>query len=156
MIGRVIDMVIDLQYGSTGKGLLAGWLAEKYSYDTVMTAWAPNAGHTFIDAFGRKYIHMMLANGIVSPGLKRVMIGPGSILNLDQLLKEITACSDILEPNLISIYIHPHAAVVTQEDLDEEARTMTAIGSTKKGIGAAAMNKIRRNPERPTDRKSVV
>ena len=75
-----ITMVIDLQYGSTGKGLLAGYLAETTCPDTIITAWAPNAGHTYIDRAGRKYIHTHLANGIVSPFCKRVFLGPGSMM----------------------------------------------------------------------------
>jgi len=143
-----IDLVIDLQYGSTGKGLLVGWLAENGNHDTIMTAWAPNAGHTYIDKAGRVFIHTMLANGIVGPHVKRVMMGPGSILNLDTLLAEIELCSDIIDGRDIGIFVHPNAAVVTKEDIEEEYRTMNAIGSTKKGVGAAMINKIKRNPNR--------
>jgi len=142
-------MVIDLQFGSTGKGLLVGWLAERGSHDTIMSAWAPNAGHTYIDQLGRKYVHTMLPNGIIGPYVRRVMMGPGSILNLDKLQEEINECRDVLDGNRISIFIHPNAAIVTQEDIDIEYKTMVAIGSTKKGVGEAAINKIRRNPDRP-------
>ena len=51
---EAMDIVIDLQYGSTGKGLIVGFLAEEHKYDTVVTAWAPNAGHTYINRDGRK------------------------------------------------------------------------------------------------------
>ena len=60
-------IILDLQFGSTGKGLLAGYLAEKVEPDTVVTAWAANAGHTYINAAGEKFVHTMLANAIVSP-----------------------------------------------------------------------------------------
>lgn len=143
---RAIDMVMDLQYGSTGKGLLAGWLAQNGQYDTIMTAWAPNAGHTYINYQGKKFIHTMLANGIVGKTVRRVMMGPGSVLDLDKLYEEIMASHDLILEHRISIFIHPHAAVVTDEHREEEARTMTAIGSTKKGVGAAIIDRIRRNP----------
>ena len=42
-------MILDLQFGSTGKGLLAGFLAKSRQPDVVITAWGPNAGHTYID-----------------------------------------------------------------------------------------------------------
>jgi len=150
MYSKTIDVVIDLQYGSTGKGLLVGWLAERGTHDTIMSAWAPNAGHTYIDSMGRKFIHTMLPNGIVGSCVQRVMMGPGSVIDMDKLSEEIDACEDILRRNLISIFIHPNAAVVTQEDRDIEYKTMTAIGSTKKGVGEAVINKIRRNPDRPS------
>ena len=141
---KKIDIVMDLQFGSTGKGLIAGTLATYEGYDTVMTAWAPNAGHTFIDARGRKYVHTHLANGIVAPYLKRIMLGPGSVINPAQLFAEIEQCRDHIEAKQIEIMIHPSAAVVTEEHLVEEAETMTAIGSTKKGVGAAMISRIRR------------
>jgi adenylosuccinate synthase len=150
MMGRKIDMVVDLQFGSTGKGLLAGWLAMRNRYDTIITAWAPNAGHTYIDAAGRKFVHTMLANGVVSPSLKRILVGPGSVLDLDKFREEILACKDLIVDRKVSIFIHPHAAVVTDEHRAIEAVTMTAIGSTKKGVGQAVVSKINRNPSQKT------
>ena len=142
-----ITMVVDLQYGSTGKGLLVGYLAEKEGPDTVITAWAPNAGHTYIDADGRKFVHTHLANGIVSPYIRQLLLGPGSLINPEQLLAEIEACEDIIDGKGIRIMIHPHAAVVSQRHVDEEAGPMTKIGSTKKGVGAAMIQRIRRDPD---------
>lgn len=137
-------MILDLQYGSTGKGLLAGYLAEQKQPDVVATAWMPNAGHTYIDGRGRKYIHCMLANGIVSPKLKTVLIGAGSVIDTVGLMKEITNARD----NLIGkrIIIHPHAVVVTQAHRDEERKNVK-IGSTMKGSGAAIVDRIARNPD---------
>lgn len=139
-------VVVDLQFGSTGKGLIAGYLATIERPDTVMTAWAANAGHTYIDQSGRKFIHTMLANGVVSPDLRRVMIGPGSLIDPKNLVDEITAASEILN-GIHHVMIHPHAAVITQEHRELEAGPMTKIGSTKKGVGEAAIQRIRRNPD---------
>lgn len=142
---QCLDLIIDCQFGSTGKGLIAGYLAKKNRPDTIITAWAPNAGHTFIDDTGRKFVHTMLGNGIVSPNLKRVMIGPGSVIDVHALLAELNACSDLVDKS--QIIIHPQAAVVSQRHRDEEAGPMTKIGSTKKGTGAAMIQRIRRNPQ---------
>lgn len=143
-MSKHIDLVMDLNFGSTGKGLLAGWLASRGMYDTIMTAWAPNAGHSYIDAEGRKFVHTMLANGIVGDHVKRVMIGPGSVLNLDSLYQEIAKCDDILAKKRINIFVHPHAAVVFPGHAETEKETMVGIGSTSKGVGEAAMQKIAR------------
>lgn len=141
----MLHMIIDLQFGSTGKGLLAGYLALKNNYDTVMTAWAPNAGHTFIEhAGGHKWIHTMLANGIVSKRLKRVLLGPGSLINPEALAKEISDAHTLGYLKDVQILIHPHAAVVLERHREEEALTMTGIGSTKKGVGAAMADRIAR------------
>lgn len=136
-------MILDLQFGSTGKGALAGYLAMQNKPDVVVTAWGPNAGHTFIDAEGRTYIHRMLANGIVSPNLKCVLIGPGSVVDLDILAAEIISCKDHLRD--IEIIIHPKAAIVTKEHVEIEKRNVT-IGSTMKGTGAAVIQRIVRDP----------
>ena len=142
-----IDVVVDLQYGSTGKGLLVGYLAETGPYDTIVTAWAPNAGHTYINKDGRKFIHTHLANGVAGQCVQRILLGPGSLINPVQLLEEIEQCSDIIDVKKIQIMIHPHAAIVTPRHIEEEAGPMTKIGSTKKGVGAAMIQRIRRDPD---------
>ena len=144
-------MILDLQYGSTGKGLLAGYLAKREKPDTVVTAWSANAGHTFIDNDGRKFVHTMLANGVVSPNLRRIMIGPGAMMNPKSLHDEIRQCIDLLAPDKrtmsVRIMIHENAGVITDEHRATEEATMTSIGSTKKGCGAALAQKIRRDPD---------
>lgn len=147
MKSRTATLICDLQFGSTGKGLIAGYLAERDKPDTVITAWSANAGHTFIDRGGRKFVHCMLANGIVSPNLRQVLIGPGSQLDLHKLKREIEECKDILLDRGATIYIHGSACVISERHVQEEAGPMTKIGSTKKGCGAALIEKIRRDPE---------
>lgn len=139
------NLIIDLQFGSTGKGLIAGYLAERDAPDTIVTAWAANAGHTYIDKDGRKFVHTMLANGIVSRRLERVLLGPGSVIDPVNLAREIEESDGLM--NGIDLFIHPSAAVITQRHRDEEAGPMTKIGSTKKGCGAAAIQRIRRDPD---------
>lgn len=143
------NIILDLQFGSTGKGLIAGVLAERDSPDTVATAWAPNAGHTYIDRDGTKFVHTMLANGIVSRNLKRILIGPGSLINAQALRAEIDSALSQCPwlGNQLQLLIHPNAAVVTQLHRDLEAGPMTKIGSTKKGVGEAAIQRIRRDPD---------
>lgn len=139
------NIIIDLQFGSTGKGLIAGYLAERDAPDTIVTAWAANAGHTYIDCDGRKFVHTMLANGIVSRRLDRVMLGPGSVIDPVNLAREIEEAGALM--NTVDLFIHPSAAIITQRHRDEEAGPMTKIGSTKKGCGAAAIQRIRRDPD---------
>lgn len=137
-----VKAIVDLQFGSTGKGLLAGYLASTWKPDTVVTAWSPNAGHTFIDASDRKYTHTMLANGVVSPALERVMIGPGSVIDLDALEREIRECADHLA--LTQIIIHIRAGVVRDRHREHE-KVYNRIGSTQKGSGAVVLDKIERD-----------
>ena len=137
-------MILDLQFGSTGKGLLAGYLAKMRSPDVVVTAWGPNAGHTYIDSDGRHFIHRMLANGIVSPNLKAVLIGPGSVIDLDALEQEVDSSLDLMAGR--NLVIHPKAVIVTAKHRETETRNVK-IGSTMKGTGAAVIERIERDPD---------
>jgi adenylosuccinate synthase len=139
-------MVIDLQFGSTGKGLIAGYLAKREKYDTVVCSFATNAGHTYIDK--SRDLHVMtqqLPTGITASSVRNVLIGPGALIHVDTLLAEMERYSKVLEGK--RIFIHPHAAIVTsQHARDELANGMSRIGSTTKGVGAAMIQRILRNP----------
>lgn len=141
---KEMHLIVDLQFGSCGKGLFAGYLAEHMKPDTAICAFGPNAGHTFIDGAGRKFVNIALPNGIVSPNLKRVLLGPGSVINPERLIMELNDYADLL-PH-VRVMIHQNAAVVTQAHRDDEAAYGFKIGSTMKGAGAAVINKIRRDP----------
>lgn len=142
---KQVTTIVDLQFGSTGKGLLAGYIATHYKPDTLLTAWGPNAGHTFIDGNGRVFVNIALPNGIVSPGLKRILLGPGSIINPHLLGVELERYADLLKD--VAILIHPHAAVVMSVHREMEASYGFKIGSTMKGVGEAVVHKIRRDPD---------
>lgn len=142
---KELHMIVDLQYGSCGKGLLAGYLAETLKPDTIITAWSPNSGHTYINAEGRKMVNISLPNGIVSPNLRQILIGPGSIIDPDRLFEESVQYQDLLGNAML--LIHESAMVVGDRHRRAEAEYAFKIGSTMKGVGEALIEKIsRRNP----------
>lgn len=146
---KKVDLIIDLQYGSTGKGLIAGYLAEKNGYDTVINANMPNAGHTYINAKGRVWMHKVLPNGIVSPNIQRVMIGAGSVFSIKRLMLEIKESADLLDG--VEIIIHPNAVVLRDEHRECEQASLSAISSTMQGSMAATIHKMARDPnDNPT------
>lgn len=144
-----IDMVLDFQYGSTGKGLIAGFLAKRENYDTAICAFATNAGHTYIDE--SRGIHVMtqqLPTAITSPTVKTLMIGPGAAVHLATLHDECVRYAEYLKGK--RVLIHPHAAVVEDYHAEfEMSDGRTKMGSTAKGVGEAYIERIRRNPENP-------
>jgi adenylosuccinate synthase len=115
-------------------------------------AWAPNAGHTYVDGNGRKFVNIALPNGIISKNLKQILIGPGSVINPDILMSEIMAYADLL--NDVEILIHENAAIVTEDHRTDEAQGMVGIGSTMKGVGAATIQKIKRQTN-PADQNTA-
>jgi adenylosuccinate synthase len=144
-----IDLIVDLQFGSTGKGLLAGYLAEKNLYDTVINCNMPNAGHTCIDRHGQKMIHKVLPNGIVChPQL--VLIGPGSVFSIEQLRKEVEYARSIgyLDPSHTDIVIHESAVVLQPRHSEWEKSALSHISSTMQGSMAAMVEKMQRTGSR--------
>lgn len=143
---KEVHAIVDLQFGSCGKGLFAGYLAGRIQPDTIVTAWAPNAGHTFIDATGRKFVNIATPNGIVtSKKLKRVLLGPGSVINPQLLLSEMER--DAAHWSGVELLIHASAAVVNDYHRGQESQYGFKIGSTMKGVGEAVIHKITRNPD---------
>ncbi|WP_373081955.1 succino-amino-deoxyadenylate synthase PurZ [Zhongshania sp.] len=138
--------VVGLQFGSEAKGNIVGRLALDLGPDTLVHNWSPNAGHTLITGAGRKFVHSMVPLGIVSPNLKRILIGPGAVIDPRKLSAELASISDILSEKNVEIIIHPAAAVVT-DDCFETEKAFVRIGSTMKGSAAAAINRMNRDPE---------
>lgn len=141
-MNKSLRIIVDMQFGSCGKGLIAGYLAGMHQPDTIVTAWAPNAGHTFISETGRKCVNIALPNGIIAPGVKRVLLGPGSVINPAQLKMELEQYADLMEG--VTLAIHENAAIVTEAHREAEAAYGFGIGSTMKGVGEAVIQKIRR------------
>jgi adenylosuccinate synthase len=147
------DMLIDLQYGSTGKGLVAGYLSYKSTkeipYDTVVSANMPNAGHTAYDWDGSKFIHKVLPSGIFH-GPRSILVGPGAVFSIAQLEKEIIQLLDHghLSLGKQRIYVHAQATVLTgkMKRMEEES-PVTKIASTAQGSMVAQMIKMARDPD---------
>lgn len=148
-----IDMIMDFQYGSTGKGLIAGYLAKRGEYDTAVCSFATNAGHTYIDdsiSDGPKYLMtQQLPTAIVSPTVKNVLIGPGAAINAHILRDELKRYAGYMKGK--RLLIHPQAAVVEEYHADFEiADGRTKMGSTAKGVGEAYIERMRRRPDNNT------
>ena len=133
-----VDLVVDLQFGSTGKGLICGYLGETGDYDTCITANMPNAGHTYIDATGTKYIFKVLPSSAVGASIKTVLIGPGAVFDLEQLKKEMVHLRTDQ-----TLRIHPCAMVLQSRHIKKE-ESLIHIASTRQGAGAAMCEKIMR------------
>lgn len=144
-----VTAVIDLQFGSTGKGSIAAWLGEYGDFDAVAHAWGPNAGHTSV--YNRPNgmdpivcVRTMLSNAAFrSPTIKKAFVGPGSMVNVMALLDELDDTHGRGNPDL-QLFIHESAAVVLPMDVEAEKQYGFAIGSTMKGTGEAVMRKLRR------------
>lgn len=139
----MITAIVDLQFGSTGKGLIAGYLSQKNNYDVVVSANMPNAGHTFVDQFGHKWINKVLPSGVYSPGLEFIMIGPGAVFDIAQLDKEIKELHDRVKTRPM-VLVHPNAGILLPQHKEVEQNTLSGIASTMQGSMEAMFHKMRR------------
>lgn len=145
-MNKRVKLVCDLQYGSTGKGLLVGYLCEKARPGSAaISAMAPNAGHTYVADCGTKYVHSACPVGIVFPHIASVGLGPGSIIDVDKLLNELRFADEhnVHGCGEQQVLIHERAVVLTDAMADVDSR-FVRIGSTMKGSGSAAIARIER------------
>ena len=60
------NVIIGGQWGSEGKGKLAGWLyANHPEISVAVSDFTPNTGHTFIEDDGRSYVSKILTMGLL-------------------------------------------------------------------------------------------
>jgi len=138
---KKVDVLVGLQFGSEGKGLIAGHLARVKAYDTVVNVNMPNAGHTYIGLDDKKYIFKVLPNGAVHPLVNRVMLGPDSVFSIERLKEECQMVGGGIWDKLI---IHEGATILYPFHKISELGLVGSVGSTGQGSSEAMVDKIRR------------
>lgn len=141
-----LNITLDGQFGSTGKGLLNAYIAIRAARkpDICISNAAPNAGHTYVDPRSgdkRTTFHLPVS-GVLCPD-SLIYLCAGSIIDPELLARELAEFD--IDP--ARIIIHPRAAIVLPEHCKREqdsASGTTALASTRKGVGAALADKIAR------------
>jgi adenylosuccinate synthase len=144
-----VSSVIGAQWGDEGKGKVTDILAEHY--DIVARACGgANAGHTIVIE-GEKYVFHLLPSGCLHEDTD-IVLGAGMVLHLPTLLEEIETLKEHGIDVIERLYISPEAHILFNyhKDIDgalEEMRNAEkgqGIGTTKRGIGPAYMDKAER------------
>ena len=92
---RTVDVLVDLQFGSTGKGLLAGYIGAKNGYEMVVSANAPNAGHSaYAPDTDQLFVHKVLPSAIFGEKLQVIGVGPGAVFSIDRLEVRVAASEE--------------------------------------------------------------
>ena len=142
------DVIVDLQYGDTGKGKVAHALAASGEYNPVLRYnGGANAGHTVYHN-GQKVVTHQVPIGVLF-GIKSV-IGPGCVVNISALVREIQELTFLGIKTEGLIFVDKRAHVVTTEHLEEDGSD-AKIGTTKQGIGPAYRDKYGRVGKRMGD-----
>ncbi len=145
-------VVVGSQWGDEGKGKITDFLAEKADL-VVRYQGGNNAGHTVVVGDREFRLHL-IPSGILYPNTTCV-IGNGVVLDPAILIQEL----DDLEKQGIStesLLISGRAQVIMPyhrrlDELEEERLGDQKIGTTRRGIGPAYMDKMARVGIRMSD-----
>ncbi|MDO8649546.1 MAG: adenylosuccinate synthase [Candidatus Peregrinibacteria bacterium] len=138
--------IIGAQWGDEGKGKIVDVLAAHY--DVIARACGgANAGHTIVVG-GKKHVFHLLPAGSLHEG-KPVLLGAGMVIHLPTLLEEIHTleAAGISIRDRLGIMRSAHILLNYHKQIDgaiEEGRGSKKIGTTKRGIGPAYMDKAAR------------
>jgi adenylosuccinate synthase len=147
-----VTVVLGGQWGDEGKGQITDTLARDAEIVARATG-GSNAGHTVINEQGTFAVHL-IPSGIFTPGTTCVL-GNGMVIGPQTLIKEMDALI-AHGIDLSRLHISDKAHLVmpyhpTLDALEEERRGEAAIGTTRRGIGPAYMDKMARTGVRVAD-----
>jgi adenylosuccinate synthase len=146
-------LVLGLQWGDEGKGKIVDLLAAEADVIARFQGGA-NAGHTII-VDDKKYILHLIPSGIIHPD-KECYIGNGVVLDPFAFKEEL----EFLESHNISyegrLWLSPATNLVLPfhkliDSVEETTRGTSSIGTTKRGIGPAYVDKVARQGIRVAD-----
>lgn len=145
-------VVVGAQWGDEGKGKIVDFLASQADM-VVRCQGGSNAGHTVVQG-GNVYKLHLIPSGILYPGVCCI-IGNGVVVDLPVILEEL----DNLQAKGIDVnnlYISDRAQMIMPyhyllDGLQEEAKADRKIGTTKRGIGPAYVDKVARSGLRMVD-----
>lgn len=137
MAGK-IQVIVGGQFGSEGKGHCAAELAKREPEMLAVRTGGPNAGHTAYSE-GREYkLRQVPVASVVNPKAT-CAISAGSLIQLDLTEREVK------ETGLPVLLVDPAATVLEPAHIAVEVGDEAlAWGSTRKGIGAARMDRLHR------------
>lgn len=142
------DVIVDLQFGDTGKGKVAHALAKTDDYDLVLRYnGGANAGHTVYHN-GQKVVTHQVPIGVLYG--KKSVIGPGCVVNMEKLeneIAELNAAGFVTEGLL---FVDKRAHLVLEQHLAEDG-VDEKIGTTRQGIGPTYRDKYGRKGTRMED-----
>jgi len=147
-------VLVDGQFGSTGKGLLAGVLAHHGAgaITHCTTNAGPNSGHTAyysgphtVDGGEEKIVTQQVP--VASAFLSRMGYKCDTLINAGAMIEEEILRREVAEwLDHKRVFIHPNAAMISPEDVERDKLVVSAIAGTGKGTGPALAQKVLRDP----------
>lgn len=145
--------VLGCQWGDEGKGKIVDLLAAKADIIARFQGGA-NAGHTII-VENQKYVLHLIPSGIIHPN-KICYIGNGVVLDPFGFREELLFLDDQSIDYRGRLFVSPATNLVLPyhkliDATEERARGTGSIGTTKRGIGPAYVDKVARHGIRVAD-----
>jgi adenylosuccinate synthase len=147
-------VVVGAQWGDEGKGKIVDWLSEQADI-VVRFQGGHNAGHTLV-INGETYKLALLPSGVLRPS-KLAVIGNGVVFDPQAFLDEIAKLKGqgvAVSPENLRVAENVTLILPLHRELDalrETSNAVTAIGTTRRGIGPAYEDKVGRRAIRLMD-----
>lgn len=137
--------VIGAQWGDEGKGRAIDMYAARARL-IIRYGGGNNAGHTIVNEYGTFKMHL-LPSGLFYPHTVNI-IGTGVVIDPAVALSEINSLTQ-RNVSVERLFISDRAHVImpyhiTQDQLDEQMRGESKIGTTGRGVGPAYADKMSR------------
>ncbi len=144
-------VVVGTQWGDEGKGKITEYLSSKANY-VIRYQGGNNAGHT-IEFNNEQFKLKLIPSGIFQA--EKVILGNGMVIDPKSLIEEMKYLnSKNIVTNSIRISNRAHVILpyhIKLDELLEELKIDQKIGTTKKGIGPAYIDKYSRTGIRMGD-----
>lgn len=132
----IVDAVFGLQYGDEGKGKITAAMASSGKYDLIARYnGGPNAGHTILvedKVVKTRQLPCGVLFGIDS------YIGPGTVIDLVALKKEINTAEEILDIDVKQhLIIDPRVPMILDSHLESDKQHYSLNGTASTGSGIA-------------------
>lgn len=143
-----VDILVGLSYGDEGKGCITDALLKKEGYThCIKSNGGHNSGHSIIYK-GRKVVTHAVPSGVLQ-GIKSI-IGPGCVVNINLLKKEIDQLQSFGIDVCSNLYIDERVHIIQDSHIAEE-EVEDSIGTTRKGNGPCYRDKYMRKNFRAQD-----
>ncbi|TGC08705.1 adenylosuccinate synthase [Methanolobus halotolerans] len=148
----MFTIITGAQFGDEGKGKVVDLMSGNYDL-VVRFQGGDNAGHTVKVGEDVYKLHLIPSGFLLD---SRVLIGPGTVLNPEVLIREIDMLAEggiDIGPEKLGIDARTSIIMPYHIELDglRESRRTEKIGTTKRGIGFAYIDKVARDEIKMAD-----
>ncbi len=148
-----INIVLGLQWGDEGKGKVIDLLSKDVE-GVVRAQGGNNAGHSVVFQ-GKEYSFHLIPSGILYPNVQ-CFLGSGTVIDLEGLVQEVEGLANKGVEFAGRFWISPFAHLVFEyhkitDAFQEQAKGGLSIGTTRRGIGPAYMDRCGRTGVRVCD-----